>query len=212
MTTGALLAVVAGLVLLLVAVGAASLDLRAGRERRREALYLVGRVAQRHRLTLAREPLAVEVPGEGGDALIHFYLHAPREADDSIVLKASRPPGSRIGNLVADSDGARIVPGMERLALGPAFDPYFRVYCEPERADLVAARLAGYPDFADRLRALASRTDSCRIEVADLDGSLKAGFLDRGIRFPSLVEDVTLDLVRLFAAYRRLCGSAAASR
>lgn len=206
MSPDALFTVVATLVLLAAALGASAVDLRARRDRRREALYLVGRVADRHGLRLQPDPIAIEIPGETTGTVIHFYLHGASETDDSIVLQTPRPDGSRLGNLVVDSDGARIVPGMTRLELGPAFDPYFRVYCQPERADVVTARLAGYPAFADGLRALASRTRSCRVELADLDGRFKVQFLDPRIRFPSVVEGVTLDLLRLLPAYRRLAG------
>jgi len=201
----ALPSVLVGLLLVLAGLTTVA-NVRARGERRREALYLVGRVAGRHHLALCAEPLSIELDWDDRPVTIHYYLHGAHEGDDSIVLRSRRPSGSRLGNLVAHSDVTRIIPGMTRIVLGPDFDPYFRISCAPERADLVAARLLGHPAFAAALRSLTSRTRSCRVELADLDDHFQISYLDRRIRFPSLVEDVTLDFLRLLPTYRQLAG------
>jgi len=188
---------------------ASVMELLAAKRRNTEALYLVTRVGARHGYPLQEKPLSLIIPEGKGSAVMHYYLLAPGEERDSIALKAERPATSRLGNLVIDNDPSRVfTAGLKRLVLAtPQFDPYFRIFTEAERSEFVRTLLASSAEFLFLVKDLACRSRTGHFEMVDLSGKVKIQFDDRGIRFPSDVERITLDVVRLYRLYRLLAGA-----
>lgn len=202
----------AAIVLLVGLLFAATLtELRGGKKRATEALYLVSRVGSKHGFEVREKPLSLLLPQGGEPAVVHYHLLAPGEERDSITLKGTRPATSRLGNLIIDNDPSRVfAAGLKRLVLqAPQFDRAFRIFTEADHQVVVRNLLEETGgELLFLVRDLACRTRGGHFELADLAGRVKIQFDDRGIRFPSDVERLTLDLVRLFRLYRALAGAA----
>lgn len=204
MSSVALTITVAGLLGLFFA-----LERRQGGKRRAEAIYLVSRMAVRHGFEIQERPLLVHVPRGEGSAVVHYHLLGSGPDRDSITLRARHPTKSRLGNLVIDNDPARMVAaGLRRLPLDvPRLDRAFRVFTEEDRRVLVENLLCLNGEIVGLVRDLACRTRRGHFELVDLGGEVKIQFDDRRISFPSDVERITLDLVRLFELYQDLAGT-----
>lgn len=185
------------------------MELLAAKKRSTEALYLVSRVGTKHGYPVREKPLSLIIPEGEGDAVLHYYLLAGGEGRDAIALKAERPATSRLGNIVIDNDPSRVfAAGMRRLVLAaPQFDPYFRIFTEVDRRDFVRTLLGGSGEFLFLVKDLACRSRAGHFELVDLSGKVKIQFDDHGLRFPSDVERITLDIVRLHRLYRALAGA-----
>lgn len=183
-------------------------DLRTSPKRQAEALYLVERVGSRYGLELTKRPLALEIPWSHEGAVVHYHLLRTGGERDSITLVARRGGKSRLGNLAISNDPARLFSaGLTYLFLGaPPLDRSFRIFTEPDRRVLLLNLLEDSGDLLRVLQDLACRTRSGRFELIDLDGHVKMQVHDKSLRFPSDVEKVTLDLVRLYQLYLVLAG------
>lgn len=183
-------------------------ELRTSRERQAQAQYLVSRVGARYGFEVKSSPLSLVIPWSREGAVIHYHLLRTGGERDSITLTARRGAKSRLGNLTIASDPARFcASGLERLALGaPRLDRNFRIFCEPDRRALLLNLLEDSGELLRIFEALACRTRSGRFELVDLGGRVKIQFHDKSLRFPSDVEKVTLDLVRIHQLYLVLAG------
>lgn len=188
-------------------------ELRARPGRHTEALYLVSRVASRHRLHLQKKSLhrgilSVEIPWSHDQATLHYHLLRPGGERDSITLTA-RFGKNRLGHLVISSDPARIFcAGLRYLDLNtPQLDHCFRIFTQIDRQAVMLNLLESSSDLLRTLQDLACRTPTGRFELVDLGGHLKIQVNDKSLRFPSDVEKATLDLVRLYQLYLVLAGA-----
>lgn len=182
-------------------------ELRARPRRQAEALYLVSRAGARLGLELRERPLSLVVPWSREEAEIHYHLLRTGGERDSITLTARRGEKSRLGNLVVVSEARLFTAGLEYLALGVAqLDRSFRIFAEAKRRVLLTNLLEDSGELLALLQDLACRTRSLRFELMDLDGRLKIQIDDKSLRFPSDVEKITLDLVRVYQLYSVLAG------
>lgn len=170
-----------------------------------EALYLVSRVATRHGFQMREKPLSLIVPR--GSATLHYHLLGSSRERDSIILKAVHSGPSRLGHVVVDNDPARMVAaGLKRLPLGvPALDRRFRLFAAPEQHVVIDNLVSLNGELARLLHDLSCRSRRGHFELVDLGGVVKIRYQDR-IRFPSDVEKITLDLVRLHELYEEMAG------
>ncbi len=182
------------------------LELFSVQKRRKEALYLVSRVGDKHGYAWRESPLSLVVPQQGADAVVHYHLLSPGEERDSITLKDEHRGETRLGSVLIDNQPSRLfVPGMKRVVLGrPELDRYFRIFARPENLERVRSRVARDPELCGLLKALSSRTAGGHFELDDFAGMLKIQFDDLTLRFPSDVEEITLDLIRFHRLYRAL--------
>jgi hypothetical protein len=182
-------------------------ELRARPKRQGEALYLVSRAGARLGLELREKPLSLVVPWSRDEAVIHYHLLRTGGEKDSITLTARRGEKSRLGNLVVASEARLFTAGLDYLALGVAqLDRSFRIFAEADRRVLLTNLLEDSGELLALLQDLACRTPSGRFELMDIGGRLKIQVDDKSLRFPTDVERITLDLVRVYQLYSVLAG------
>lgn len=182
-------------------------EVRASPRRQAEALYLVARAGARHGLELREKPLSLVVPWSRDEAVIHYHLLRTGGERDSITLTAQRGEKSRLGNLVVVSEARLFTAGLDYLALGVTqLDRAFRIFAEADRRVVLTNLLEDSGELLARFHDLACRTPNGRFELMDLDGRLKIQVDDKSLRFPSDVERITLDLVRVYQLYSVLAG------
>lgn len=197
--------VIAAVVVLMASFFVAELRSRPGRQA--EALYLVSRAAARHGLELNEKPLSLVVPWSHEEAVVHYHLLRTGGERDSITLTARRGAKSRLGNLVIVSEARLFTAGLQYLALGDAqLDRSFRIFAETDRRVMLMNLLEDSGELLKLFQDLACRTPAGRFELMDLDGRLKIQVDDKSLRFPSDVESITLDLVRVYQLYSVLAG------
>ena len=183
-------------------------ELRTGKRRHGESLYLVSRVARRHGLELREKPLSLAIPWSRDSAVLHYHLLRPGGERDTITLTADFGGKSRLGNLVIDNSPSRMsAAGLDHLALGvPQLDRSFRIFTEPDRQVLLVNLLGESGDLLRLVTDLSCHSRQGRLELVDLGGKVKIQFADRSLRFPSDVEEISLGLVRLYQLYLVLAG------
>ena len=181
-------------------------ELRRAPARSAEALYLVHRVGSRNGFEVCEKPLSLRLPWGTGRAELHYHL-LTSDRHDSITLTDERGAPSRLGNLVITNAPARSFSTLRRLGFETSqFDRHFQVLADPDRHAGVVNLLEANAEILFLLKDLASRSRHCRFELLDLEGRIKIQLTDRRLRFPSEVESITLDLVRLLKLYQIVAG------